>query len=244
MLNLQELFDIINFVLGLPTALLVVAAAAVLVAAQDWRLLLATLMVQTAGLSVLASRVMPAEWATIHIVVVGLIAIMWFLSARTVIKYARPRRSLWRRFAEIGTWARGGWRALRQRPRAAISPSLWFAQGLRPSFRVLVVIIVAVAAYAERFLFVLPGLPSDLSGLIVWVLIMATLGFALSDDPLRVGLALISGLSAFRLFYLALAPSTLAVGLLDGLSILAGLACSYLMVARGATAWPRQGEPP
>ena len=66
----------------------------------------------------------------------------------------------------------------------------------------------------------------------------------LADDPLRTGLALMSGLSAFRFFYLALAPSTLVVGILDGLSILAGLACSYLMIAQGATAWVRQGEPP
>ncbi len=241
--TLQELFDAINFVLGLPTVLLVVAAAAVLVAAQDWRLLLATLMVQTVGLAVLASRVIPAEWATIHIVVVGLIAIMWFLSARTVIRYARPRRSLWRRLAEITARARGGWRSLQQRSRTASSPSLWFVRGLRPPFRVLVVIIVGVAAYTERSLFVLPGLPQDLSGLISWVFIMTALGFALADDPLRVGLALISGLSGFRLFYLALAPSMLAVGLLDGLSILAGLACSYLMVAQGATAWARQKEP-
>lgn len=242
--SLQALFDAINFVLGLPTVLLVVAAAAVLVAGQDWRLLLATLMVQTVGLAVLASRVMPAEWATIHIVVVGLIAIMWFLSARTVIRYARPRRSLWRRLAAMKARARGGWRSLQRRPSAASSPSFWFVQGLRPSFRALVVIIVGVAAYAERSLFVLPGLPADLSGLTVWVFIMTALGFALADDPLRVGLALISGLSGFRLFYLALAPDMLAVGLLDGLSILAGLACSYLMVAQGATAWARQKEPP
>ena len=243
MTNLQQLFDNINFVLGLPTVLVVVAAAAVLVAAQDWRLLLATLMMQTAGLAVLASRVIPVEWATIHIVVIGLISIMWFLSARTIRKYAYPRRSLWQRFADIRAQARGGWRALRRRPREALASSR-LAQSLRPSFRLLVVVIVAVAAYAERALFVLPGLPADLSGLIAWVFLMSALGFALADDPLRTGLALMSGLSAFRFFYLALAPSTLVVGILDGLSILAGLACSYLMIAQGATAWARQGEPP
>jgi hypothetical protein len=240
--DLQSLFNTVGFALGLPATLLVLAASAVLAAAQDWRLLLAMLMAQTVGLALLAPRVMPPEWAVIHIVTVGLVAIMWFLSARMVVRQARPRRSLWQRLAAMGARLRRGWPGRRPGPREVMLPTRWLTQGLRPSFRALLVILVGLAAYTERARFALPGLPSDLGALCWWVFIMAVLGTSLSDDPFRLGLSLTSGLSAFRLFYLALAPSTLAVGLLDGLTLLAGLACSYLMVAKGLAVWLSQGE--
>jgi hypothetical protein len=240
--SLQDLFDTINLLLGLPVALLVGAAAVSLAAAQDWRALLAMLMAQTVGLAILGSQLIPPEWAVIQVVVVGFVAIMWFLSARTVVKYAQPRRSLTRRLIEIWARARRRGRRLLRTPRQAWTPSRWLIQGLRPSFRFLVVAIVGVAAYAERAFLTLPGLPPELSIVCAWVLIMALAGLALSNDPLRVGLALMSGLSVFHVLYLNLAPSTQAVGILGGLTLLAGLACSYLIVARGALAWPREGE--
>lgn len=240
--NLQDLLSAFGFVLGVPAALVALAASAALVAAQDWRFLLAMLMAQTVSLAVLAARVVPTEWALIHVVTVGLVAIMWFLSARMVSRHIRPRQSLRRRLTAAWARLRKGWSDQRRRPREAAFSTRWLTQGLRPSFRVLVVVLVSLAAYTERARFALPGLPSDLSALCIWVFIMAVLGLSLSDDPLRCGLALISGLSAFRLFYLALSPSTLAVGLLDGLTLLAGLACSYLIVAKGLALGPSQRE--
>lgn len=239
MTGLEGLLNAVNSLLGLPISLTVLMAAAVLVIAQDWRLLLAMLMVQTIGLALLASRVLPVEWAAIHVIVVGLIALMWFMSLRIVKSRADPQWTLrqmltiwWRRL-------RGGWRAPRRLPPY---PDRWLTLHAHTSLRALVVIIVALAAFTERSLLVVPGLPIDLATLCGYLLVMVALGLALSDDPLRVGLALTTGLTVFWFTYLALAPSMLAVGIVDGLELLMGLACSYLIIVRGATTWARQGE--
>lgn len=230
MIDLSQVLAVLFTLAGIPLMLLTFLAAAVLVAAQDWRLLLSALMVQTIGLAAFSSRLVPAEWAVMQVLTVGLVGIMWFISARTIALQMERRagwREVWQRFR------RGRWR-LRWR---GVHLQRWFAPGLRTPFRIFAVFIMGLLTYALRQRLLLPAFPGDLNLVFVWVIVMALLALFLSDDPLRVGLALISGLTAFQSIYLNLSPSTVAVGVMDGMEIVLGLSCSYLILVRGAEGW-------
>lgn len=237
MIEVSEVLALLFTLAGVPLMLLTFMAASILVAAQDWRLLLAALMAQTIGLATFSTRLLPAEWAVLQVLTVGLVSIMWFISARTVARQMERK-----------TVFQGIWQDLRRRRwhphKWGMDWRSWFAPGLRTPFRVFAVLIMGLLAYAFRSRLVLPNFPTDLNLVFVWVLVMALLGIVLSDDPFRIGLALISGLTAFQIVYLNLSPSTIAVGVLDGIEIMLGLSCSYLILARGAEGWnvPARGE--
>ena len=75
--------------------------AIVLVSARDWRLVLTALMAMYIGLALIAASYLPPEWALLRVVVGGLIAIMWYLSAQRAGWGGRLRPSP----AQVCSWA-------------------------------------------------------------------------------------------------------------------------------------------
>jgi hypothetical protein len=58
----------------------------------------------------------------------------------------------------------------------------------------------------------------------------------ISESPMQVGLGLLTFLSGFDLFYVALEPSLAVAGLLGGVSFLIALATAYLRTVQAAGA--------
>jgi hypothetical protein len=105
--------------------------------------------------------------------------------------------------------------------------------------RLLAVLLVGLVFYRLQGRLTLPALPTDLALATTWLWLMGFLAMALSDEPLRAGLGLLTMTSGFQLLYAALEPTPIAIGLLGSLDLLLGLAISYLVVAHGVAGRPR-----
>jgi hypothetical protein len=106
------------------------------------------------------------------------------------------------------------------------------------SFHLLAVILIAVAAYVAALRIPLPEteVPRDIT---LACYLLAGLGVLLigtSESPIQVGLGLLTFLSGFDLFYVALEPSLAVAGLLGGVSFLIALAAAYLRTVQAAGA--------
>jgi hypothetical protein len=101
----------------------------------------------------------------------------------------------------------------------------------RAAFRFLAALLVALTAYAVAFAIPLPQLPPGLTGVCYLLLGLGVLLIGLSQDPVRVGLGLLTFLSAFDLFYVALEPSLVVTGLLGSISFVIALGMAYLRTA-------------
>ncbi|MBC8448943.1 MAG: hypothetical protein H8D78_14450 [Chloroflexi bacterium] len=194
--------------------------AALIVVLADWRLSLLAFAAQAVLLTLLSRRLLPFQWAALRMLVGGLVAVLWFISAR------------WVRWGERQEPAR--WWLLR-RGRGERWPLLSTVTLLR----LLAVGLAGLVFFRLPGRLTLPVLPSDLALACTWLWLMGFLALALSDEPLRAGLGLITISAGFQLFYAALEPTARAVGLLGSLDLLLGLAIAYLMVARGVAGRPR-----
>jgi len=218
--------------------------AALIVILADWRLSLLAFAVQAVLLTALSTRLLPFPWAALRMLVGGLVAVLWFISARWV-RWGHLRRG-------EGETGRGG-DGERGRPRLSLSPCLlvplsprlrwrgerWPLLSTVTLLRLLAVGLAGLVFFRLQGRLRLPVLPSDLALASSWLWLMGFLALALSDEPLRAGLGLLTLSAGFQLFYVALEPSATAIGLLGSLDLLLGLAIAYLMVARGVAGRPR-----
>jgi hypothetical protein len=161
----------------------------------DWRFSLMAFGLQSVLLALLNMRLLPFEWAALRMLVGGLVALLWFISARRIRWGGRQER--------------------------------WLAVGL-----------AGVVFFRLQGRLTLPVLPADLGLACSWLWLMGFLAMAISDEPLRAGMGLLTMSWGFQLLYSALAPSHISIGLLSGLDLLVGLAVAYLMVARGLAGRP------
>ena len=157
-------------------------------------------------LALLLSQVIPTEWALIQAIVGGLVAVMFFLSARQ----------------------------LRWHPASGVSwEARWPQVASLTSFRALAVALAAVAFLALRESIDLPQVDLLFRDMIFWLVLVGLLGLALHEEPLHAGLSLLIVLGGFQLVLFALMQRRMMIALLDGGQLLLGLAISYLMVSRG-----------
>jgi Trk-type K+ transport system membrane component len=184
-------------------------AAALIVVLRDWRLVLFAYAAFSAMLALLLSQVIPTEWALLQAIVGGLIAVMFFLSARQ----------------------------LRWHPASGVSrEDRWPQMASLTSFRALAVALTTVAFLASRDSVTLPQVDLLFRDMIFWLGLIGLLGLALHEEPLHAGLALLIVLAGSQLLLFSLTQQRLLIGLLEGGQLLLGLAISYLMVARGLSA--------
>ena len=112
----------------------------------------------------------------------------------------------------------------------------WRSQGVsaRAGFGFLAVVLVALTAYAVASVVPLPELPRSLTAVCYVLMGLGVLLLGLSQDPVRVGLGLLTFLSGFDLFYVALEPSLVVTGLLGSISFVIALGMAYLRTAHVA----------
>lgn len=204
--------------LGSTTVLLAITLSVlIVVAARDWRLVLAAFMIVYLGLAVLTARLLPPEWALLRVVVGGLAAVIWFLSAQ---------RAGWGGHFLPFSHGEG------VHGRALASTTL---------FRTLVALTLAALLLALRPRLPLPALPSDMRLVVIWLAAFGLLGLTLGDEALQTGVALLLWLGATQLLLAALQQDAWLIWLLSTLELLLALATGYLMVAREA-AWRSEAE--
>lgn len=204
--------------LGIPVTLLIGVCAIVLVAARDWRLVLAALMALYVGLTLLTVAILPPEWALLRVVVGGLIAIMWYLSAQ---------RAGWGgRFLPFQQ--QGGVQA---RPLASTT-----------LFRTLLAIVLAAALLIARPRLPIPIVDPDIRLVVTWLAAFGLLGLALGEEAMQSGVALLMWIAATQLLLTSLERDPWLIWLLSSAELLIGLAIAYLIVARGSQKQPTPAE--
>lgn len=213
-----EVLAQVSSTLGVPVTLVIGVCAIVLVAARDWRLVLATLMALYIGLALLTASYLPPEWALLRVVVGGLIAIMWYLSAQ---------RAGWGgRFLPFQQ--QGGVQA---RPLASTT-----------LFRTLLAVVLAAALLIARPRLPIPTVDPDIRLVFTWLAAFGLLGLALGEEAMQSGVALLMWIAATQLLLSSLNRDPWLIWFLSSSEILIGLAIAYLIVARGSQARPTPTE--
>ena len=213
---LNQLAQQVQSLTGTPALYAVGLGAFIAVAARDWRLVLGGFMTLTVGSALLTSTLLPAEWALVRVIVGGLVAIMWYLSAQ---------RAGW-----------GGYFLPFQRQGGVTARPL----SSTTLFRTLLALALAGVLLTIRPRLPLPPLPGDVEAVVMWLGAFALLGLALGDEALQAGVALLMWLAATQLLLAALQQDAWLIWLMCTVELLVGLATAYLMVARGSAV----GQPP
>ncbi|MEZ4770274.1 MAG: hypothetical protein R2844_17830 [Caldilineales bacterium] len=204
--------------LGIPVTLLIGVCAIVLVSARDWRLVLTALMALYAGLALLTATYLPPEWALLRVVVGGLIAIMWYLSAQ-----------------------RAGWggRFLPFQHQGGVQAR---PLGSTTLFRTLLAVVLAGGLLIARPRLPIPAVDPDIRLAFTWLAAFGLLGQALGEEAMQSGVALLMWIAATQLLLSSLTRDPWLIWFLSSTELLLGLAIAYLIVARGNQPRPAPAE--
>ncbi|MBE2235010.1 MAG: hypothetical protein IAE85_16055 [Anaerolinea sp.] len=207
--DLETLFAQAQPLAGLPTLIVIGVAVMVAVAALDWRLALAALMLVYVGLALLTANILPPQWALLRVITGGFAALIWYLSAQQA---GWGGRFLPFRHSQ----------GVQARPLASTT-----------LFRGLLALTLALWLVVLRSQLPLPMLPADVRFAVFWLGAFGLLGLALGAEALQTGIALLLWLAATQLVVAVLQPTPDLIWLLSSLELLLALATGYLMIARG-----------
>jgi hypothetical protein len=215
--SLETLFQQADQLTGTPVLLAVTLGVIIVVAARDWRLVLAMLMVVYAGLALLTASLLPPQWALLRVVVGSLAAVIWYLSAQ-----------------------QAGWggRFLPFQHSQGVEARPLSSTTL---YRALIALSLAALLLTLRPRLPLPVLPADVRFVVVWLGAFGLLGLALGNEALQTGVSLLFLLAATQLMLAALQQDAWLIWLLSSLELLLALATGYLMIARGPL-WSQEQE--
>jgi len=209
--TLVDLLARVSFLTAVPAVAGVLVTAGLLVVSRDWRLNVIALAVQYFLMVLLLARLIRLEVAAVKGLVGWMICMVFYLTER--------RASVFEQLsAAEGT-------VVSQRHRR------WLMSA-RASFCLLAGLLISVAAYTAALRIPLPEVPTDITLVCYLLAGLGLLLIGLSEVPMQVGLGLLTFLSGFDLFYVALEPSLAVAGLLGAVSFLIALATAYLRVAQ------------
>jgi hypothetical protein len=212
--TLVDLLARVSFLAAMPAVAGIFVTASLLVVSRDWRLNMTALIAQYFFVVLLLTRLIRLEVAAVKGLTGWMICMVFYLTER--------RASL-----------------LEQSPasNSASSPQRWhrWVISARASFCLLAGLLVSVAAYTAALRMPLPEVPNDITLACYLLAGLGLLLIGLSENPMQVGLGLLTFLSGFDLFYVALEPSLAVAGLLGAVSFLIALATAYLRAAQITT---------
>jgi hypothetical protein len=218
---LSDLLARVAFLAATPAVIGVFVTASLLVVSQDWRLNVIALAAQYFFVALLMTQLVRLEMAAVKGLIGWLVCLVFYLTEQQA-------QSL-RRDVDSGS---------------GVSVQNWFSARLegwrshgisaRAAFGFLAALLVALTAYVAAFAIPLPQLPRGLSGVCYLLIGLGVLLLGLSQDPVRVGLGLLTFLSGFDLFYVALEPSLVVTGLVGSISFVITLGMAYLRTAHVA----------
>jgi hypothetical protein len=213
--------DIAKTVAALPgTAVLIglLIAAALLVILVNWRLLILALGAQYILIGLMLTRVVPIELAAVKALVGIMICPVLYITARRV------------------NWGRPDEADTEEEPASQPRRHWWHFLGAGWPVRLIVAVLaVAISSgLASRNPLPIVGdqaISRDLTTGAFSVILLGLINAALAENPLKVGLGLLSILAGFELFYTAVEPTLTIVGLLGLTNLFLALAIAYLTTA-------------
>ena len=208
--TLVEILARVSFLAAMPAVLGVMVTAGLLVVSRDWRVNVLALAAQYFFVVLLLTRQIRLEVAAVKGLIGWMICTVFYLTERQASTFERSA------VAEDESPA--------QRRRWIMST--------RVASCLLAALLIAVVAYTAALRFPLPELPSDITLACYLLAGLGLLLIGLSGTPLQVGLGLLTFLSGFDLFYVALEPSLAVAGLLGAVSFIIALAMAYLRIAQ------------
>jgi len=212
--TLLDLLARVSFLTAMPAVAGVLITAGILVVSRDWRLNVIAFTAQYFFVVLLLTRLIQLEVATVKGLIGWLICLVFYLTERRVSMLEQPLAA-----------------------QDTAPPQRWqrWALSARASFCLLAAIAAAVTAYMVAMRFPLPEIPTDITLACYLLVGLGLLLVGLSEAPMQVGLGLLTFLSGFDLFYVALEPSLAVAGLLGAVSFLIALATAHLRVAQVAS---------
>jgi hypothetical protein len=209
--TLVELIERVSFLAAMPAVAGVAITAGLLVVSRDWRLNVIALAAQYFFVVLLLTRQIRLEVAAVKGLIGWLICMVFYLTERRASTLKQPAA------AEEAAPSR----RLRR----------WIISA-RASFSLLTGVLVVVAAYTAALRIPLPEVPADITLACYLLAGLGLLLIGLSEAPLQVGLGLLTFLSGFDLFYVALEPSLAVAGLLGAVSFLIALGTAYVRTSQ------------
>jgi hypothetical protein len=216
--------DIVKTIAALPGTAVLVAlliAAGLLVVLTNWRLLIFVLGAQYILIGLMLTRVVPIELAAVKALVGVMICPVLYITAR---------RMQWGQVEEEGDTEEDSPRAVPPKRR------WWWIIGPGLPVRVIVTVLALAMSISLASRNPLPitadqALSRDFTIGAFSVMLLGLINEALAENPLKVGIGLLSFLAGFELFYTAVEPTLTIVGLLGLTNLILALAISYLTTA-------------
>jgi hypothetical protein len=213
--------DIVKSIAALPGTAVLVAlliAAGLLVVLTNWRLLVFALGAQYILIGLMLTRVVPIELAAVKTLVGVMICPVLYITARRV---------NWGQVEED-----------RDLEEEVVRPQhrWWWIIGPGLPVRVIVTALALAMSISLASRNPLPitadqTLSRDFTIGAFSVMLLGLINAALAENPLKVGLGLLSFLAGFELFFTAVEPTLTIVGLLGLTNLILALAISYLTTA-------------
>jgi hypothetical protein len=211
--TLADLLSRVSFLAAMPAVAGVLVTAGLLVVSRDWRLNVLALAIQYFFVVLLLTRLIRVEVSSVKGLIGWMVCMVFYFTERRVsVLGAKPSD---------------------EDPRVSVRRRRWIMSA-RASFHLLAGILVAVAAYTAALRIPLPVVPADISLACYLLAGLGLLLVGLSETPLQVGMGLLTFLSGFDLFYVALEPSLAVAGLLGALSFVVALVTAFLRVVQFA----------
>jgi hypothetical protein len=216
--------DIVKTIAALPGTAVLIAlliTAGLLVVLTNWRLLILVLGAQYILIGLMLTRVVPIELAAVKALVGVMICPVLYITAR---------RMHWGQVEEESDTEDDAPRATPPQHR------WWWIIGPGLPVRLIVTVLALAMSISLASRNPLPitadqALSRDFTIGAFSVMLLGLINEALAENPLKVGLGLLSFLAGFELFYTAVEPTLTIVGLLGLTNLILALAISYLTTA-------------
>jgi hypothetical protein len=211
--TLADLLSRVSFLAAMPAVAGILVTAGLLVVSRDWRLNVLALTIQYFFVVLLLTRLIRVEVSAVKGLTGWMVCMVFYLTERRASVLAPKPDD--------------------EDTRGSVRRRRWIMSA-RASFHLLAAILVAVAAYTAALRIPLPVVPADISLACYLLAGLGLLLVGLSETPMQVGMGLLTFLSGFDLFYVALEPSLAVAGLLGALSFVLALVTAFLRVAQFA----------
>ncbi|TAH49803.1 MAG: hypothetical protein EYC68_16380 [Chloroflexota bacterium] len=203
-----------------------VLVVAVVVLVSDWRVSLLALAVQYVLVAILLSTLIPLQIATVRMIAGGLVALMFYITARRT----QPRRRKQRAQGEAP-------------PTESVDdvlPRGVFWTNL--PFRLIGLALVSLSVIVISSQFVLLNAPLLFWVTGLWLAAGGLLTVALTRDALKLGMGLLFFTSGFGIIYLSIDNSLLVYALLVISDLVIALAISHIASVPSSLEGRRHGE--
>ncbi len=197
-------------------------AVGVVTLVADWRISLVALAAQYVLVAILLSTLIPLQIAAVRMIAGGLVAMMFYITARRV-QPARRRQG--------------------QTPspeNKALAPRAIFWTNLPFRFVGLALVAVGVVAASDQIVLLNAPLLFWVTGL--WLTMGGLLTIALTRDALRLGMGLLFFTSGFGIIYLSIDNSLVIYALLVMADLVIALAIAHIASAPAHFQGKRRGE--